>query len=81
MTLPVKPQTSIQLSAYIVKAFVSPTRLEDLGDGQIIKGSTDRPTKERPSPHTRCKGGQGTQDIIDDYFVHYIKPCISQLGR
>ena len=66
MTLPVKPQTSIELSAYIIKAFVSPTRLEVLGVGQIINCSTDRPTKERPSPHTRCQGGQGTQDIIDD---------------
>ena len=81
MTLPVKPQTSIQLSAYIVKAFVSPTRKSGAGRWPIIKGSTDRPTKERPSPHTRCEEGQGTQNIIDDYFVHYIKPCISRLGR
>ena len=53
MTLPVKPQTGIHLSAYIVKAFVSPIRLEVLGVGQIINGSTDRPTKDRPSLHAR----------------------------
>ena len=78
MTLPVKPQTSIQLSAYIVKAFVRPTRMSGSGRWPIIKGSTDRPTKERPSPPTQYEEGQGTQDIVDDYFVHYIKPCIFQ---
>ena len=53
MTLPMKPQTGIHLSAYIVKALVSPIRLEVLGVGQIINGSTDRPTKDGPSLHTR----------------------------
>ena len=53
MALPVKPQTGIHLSAYIVKAFESPIRLEVLGVGQIINGSTERPTKDRPSLHAR----------------------------
>ena len=53
MTLLVKPQTGIHLSAYIVKDFESPIHLEVLGVDQIINGSTDRPTKDRPSLHAR----------------------------
>ena len=68
MTRPVKPQTSIQLSAYIVKAFVSPIRKSGSGRWPIIKGSTDSQTEKRPSLHTRYEEGQGTQNIIDDYF-------------
>ena len=51
--LPVQPQTDIHLSAYVVKAFVSPIRLEVLGVGQVTNGSTDRPTKDGPNLHAR----------------------------
>ena len=68
MTLPVKQQTSIQLSAYIVKDVVNPIRKSRSGRWPIIKGSTNRQTEKQPSLHTRYEEGQGTQNIIDDYF-------------
>ena len=80
MTLSVKPQASIQLSAYIVKAFVSPIRKSGSGRWPNIKGSRNRPTDKQASLHTRYEEGQGTQNIIDDYFCIILNPCILLLG-
>ena len=72
MTRPVKPQTSIQLSAYIVKAFVSPPiRKSRSGRWPYLEESKDKPTDGQPSLVTLETGGQKTQDFINVIFVSY----------
>ena len=55
MTLSVKPQASIQLSAHIVKAFVSPIRKSGFRRWPIQEHSKDQPTDGQPEPRDHIK--------------------------
>ena len=71
MTLSVKPQASIQLSAHIVKAFVSPIRKSGFRRWPIQEHSKDQPTDGQPEPRDAIGGGSRNSKLLMIIFVSY----------
>ena len=71
MTLSVKPQASIQLSAHIVKAFVSPIRKSGFRRWPYLEDSKDQPTDGQPEPRDAIGGGSRNSKLLMIIFVSY----------